>query len=196
MADESHSENPDVTQLLVDASRGDSEALKLVFPIVYEELKRTAHAQRRSSLPSDTLATTALVHEAYIKLVEGRPKKWEGRSHFFGVAAKAMRSILVDRVRAFRTRKRGGGWERLPLDDVVDALHTRGLDVIALNDALERLSEIDARSARLVELKYFAGLPLTDIAVMQGVSQTTAERDWEFARAWLRRGLAGPSNPP
>ncbi|MEM7167590.1 MAG: sigma-70 family RNA polymerase sigma factor [Planctomycetota bacterium] len=180
-----------VTQLLNQASGGDRESLDRVFAIVYDELKQLAHRQRPGQLSDHALQTTALVHEAYVKLVDSAVAGWESRAHFFGVAAKAMRSILVDHARARKTQKRGGERERVPLDEALDQLVERDLDVLSVNEALARLGKIDARKEQVVELRFFAGLENKDTAAILGVSHDTVERDWTFARAWLRRELAG-----
>ena len=179
-----------VTQLLHLACEGDRDSLDRVFQIVYDELKLLARRQRPASSSGNSMHTTALVHEAYLKLVDSSVN-WESRSHFFGAAAKAMRNILVDNARARKAQKRGGERSRVPLDDALDELQARDLDVLAVNDALGRLGAIDARKEQVVELRFFAGLGNEEAASILGVSHDTVQRDWNFARAWLRRELAG-----
>ena len=181
---------PDVTSLLRAWSEGDRTALDQLLPAVYQELHRQAERAMRAQPPGHTLQTTALVHETYLRLVNRDGADWNGRAHFFGVAAKAMRSILVDHARARLTAKRGGGAELVTLANVED---TGGheVDVLDLNDALERLAEQDPRKASLVELRYFAGLGIEEAASALGVSPATAKREWRVARAWLRRELGG-----
>ena len=179
-----------VTRLLNLASGGDRESLDRVFQIVYEELKQLARRQRPGSRSGHSIHTTALVHEAYLKLVDSNSSGFESRSHFFGVAAKAMRSILVDHARARKAQKRGGERTRVPLDDALDQLSERDMDVLSVNDALGRLGKIDERKEQVVELRFFAGLGNDETAQVLGISHDTVQRDWNFARAWLRRELA------
>jgi RNA polymerase sigma factor (TIGR02999 family) len=181
---------PDVTALLRAWSEGDRAALDQLLPAVYQELHRQAERYMRAQPAGHTLQTTALVHEAYLRLVSRAGAGWNGRAHFFGVAAKAMRSILVDHARARGTAKRGGGVEAITLTNVEDT-DGRGMDVLELNDALERLAEIDPRKGSLVELRYFGGLGIEEAAEALGVSSATAKREWRLARAWLRRELGG-----
>lgn len=178
----------DVTRLLAAAGRGDEAALPRVAELVYEELRRIAHHAIHGGNPAQTVNTTALVHEAYLRLA-GSETDWESRGHFLGVAAKAMRSILIDHARARRALKRGGGKRRIALDDVLDALDEQRVDVIALDTALGRLAEIDERKVRVIELRFFGGLDIEQTARVLGIGHATVERDWQFARAWLRREL-------
>ena len=180
--------DPDVTALLRAWSDGDREALDRLLPVVYRELHRQAERYMRAQSPGHTLQTTALVHEAYMRLAIRDNPQWNGRAHFFGVAAKAMRSILVDHARARGAAKRGGGANMVTLSNLEDT-DGRELDVLDLNDALERLSGLDPRKGSLVELRYFAGLSIEDAAESLGVSPATAKREWRLARAWLRREL-------
>ena len=179
---------PDVTALLRAWSDGDREALDQLLPVVYRELHRQAERLMRSQPPGHTLQTTALVHEAYLRLaIRDRPE-WNGRAHFFGVAAKAMRSILVDHARSRGAAKRGGGAHAVTLSNLEDT-DGQDLDVLELDDALERLAELDPRKGSLVELRYFAGLNIEEAAESLGISPATAKREWRLARAWLRREL-------
>ncbi len=187
----------DVTALLRAWSQGEQGALDELLPLVYGELRRLAARYLRTQRPGHTLQTTALVHEAYLRLVGpvGAGADWQGRAHFFGVAARAMRSILVDHARARQAAKRGGGVRALTLG-AADAAGARAdraaeseVDVVALDDALARLADMDARQARVVELRYFAGLSIEETALALGISHATVEREWRTARLWLRREL-------
>ncbi len=160
------------------------------FPAVYDELRRIAHRQLGRERREHTLGTTALVHEAYLRLVDQRRVVWRGRAHFFGVAAQVMRRILVDHARERHAAKRGGGLRQLTLGDADAAAAAQpGVDVLALHEALERLAALDADQARLVELRYFGGLSIEETAQALGVSPATVKREWAVARAWLRREL-------
>jgi RNA polymerase sigma factor (TIGR02999 family) len=182
--------NSDVTALLRAWSDGDSAALERLLPIVYRELHRQAERYMRAQPPGHTLQTTALVHEAYLRLAIRDHPDWNGRAHFFGVAAKAMRSILVDHARARSAAKRGGGAEPVTLANLEDT-DGQELDVLGLDDALRRLADLDPRKGSLVELRYFAGLTIEEAADSLGISPATAKREWRLARAWLRRELGG-----
>lgn len=180
-----------ITQLLRKWSEGDRAALDRLLPLVYDELHRQAARLMRRQVPGHTLQTTGLVHEAYLRLVDQKNVPSESRAHFFGVAAKAMRSILVDHARAQRAAKRGGAAARLPLEDAGEiAEKTPAVDVLALDEALSRLAELDSRKSRLVELRYFGGLSLEEAAAALGVSLATVKREWTTARAWLKRELS------
>lgn len=186
----------DVTGLLVAWSDGDSAALDTLLPVVYAELRRQARRALRREAAGHTLQPTALVHEAYLKLVDQRPNRWQGRAQFFGVAARCMRQVLVDAARTRRAAKRGGGARPITLGDaeglaVAPATggETVGDDVLALDAALTRLAELDPDQARVVELRYFAGLTLDDTAAALGISAATVSREWTVARRWLRREL-------
>jgi RNA polymerase sigma factor (TIGR02999 family) len=183
--------SPDVTALLRAWSEGDQTALDRLLPAVYEELHRQAERYMRAQPAGHTLQTTALVHEAYLRLVSREGPGWDGRAHFFGVAAKAMRSILVDHARARCAAKRGGGAEPVTLAGIEDSAgRAQDLDVLELDDALERLTELDPRKASLVELRYFGGLTIEAAAESVGISPATAKREWRLARAWLQRELS------
>ncbi len=183
-------DNDTVTRLLGQAASGDARATTELLPLVYEELRRMAAAFFAGERPGHTLQPTALVHEAYLKLV-GQPIEWASRGQFFCVAAKAMRNLLVDHARGRGRGKRGGGWQRInALSAVEDA--GRGadpLDVLALDEALGQLADLDERKARLVELRFFAGLTSDEAADSLGISRATAAEDWRMARAWLHRRL-------
>jgi RNA polymerase sigma factor (TIGR02999 family) len=183
----------DVTRVLESVRLGEPGAAEQLLPLVYDELRRLAAARLAREAPGQTLESTALVHEAYLRLVGSDPSKlWNGRGHFFGAAAEAMRRILVDRARDRQRLKRGGDRrhprERLDLMSIA-ADDARPDDLIDLDDALSRLALVDARAAELVKLRLFAGLTLDDAAAALGVVRRTAERDWAFARAWLIRRL-------
>lgn len=187
-----------ITPLLQAWGGGDPAAGERLFRAVYAELHgQAARAMRR--LPAGrTLQTTALVHEAYLRLADGRDLVWQGRGHFFGVAARAMRHVLVDHARARRAAKRGGGARPVTLGalDVPDAASDGraigAIDLLALHEALDRLAALDAEQARLVELRYFGGLSIEETAEALGVSPATVKREWAIARAWLRRELGAP----
>jgi RNA polymerase sigma factor (TIGR02999 family) len=185
----------DVTSLLVAWSEGDDEALAQLVPKVYAELHRLAHHQMRAERPGRTLQTTALVNEAYLRLVDTRRIRWESRAHFLGVAAQAMRRILVDAARARGARKRGGTSPRVSLNESLLPAPERGASLVALDDALTALATVDPRKSRVVELRYFAGLSVAETAAVLGVSAETVQRDWRVAKAWLLRELAGGAAP-
>jgi RNA polymerase sigma factor (TIGR02999 family) len=183
--------SPEVTRLLIDWSNGRREARERLLPIVYEELRRMAQRQMRQERTGHTLQATALVHEAYLKLVDQRRVSWRNRAHFFGVAAKMMRRILVDHARSHATEKRGGDWERLSLDEApliaVDAV----VDLVGLDGALDRLAVLDEQQAKVVELRYFGGLTIDETAEVLHISPATVSREWTVAKAWLFGELTG-----
>jgi RNA polymerase sigma factor (TIGR02999 family) len=182
--------NSDVTRLLSDWSNGDRRALDELLPLVYEELRHLANAYLRRERDGHTLQSTALVHEAFLRLVNQHNVQWQGRAHFFGIAAQMIRRILVDHARAQRAAKRGAGAVRLELDEALAVAQQRDLDLIALDDALERLATMDRRQSRIVELRFFAGLSVEDTADVMGISTATVKREWSSARAWLFREVA------
>src|SRR5215471_14453290 len=182
----------DVTQVLAAVERGEPQAVQQLFPLVYDELRKLAAQKLAHEKAGQTLQPTALVHEAYLRLVGGTPQRhWNGRGHFFAAAAEAMRHILVDNARRKRAAKHGGGRQRVPLDDVVPAPPEGTDDLLALDEALTRLAALDPEAAQVVHLRYFAGLSLDETAESLGMARTTAYRHWTFARAWLRKELAG-----
>ena len=182
---------PDVTALLISWGSGERSAADRLIPAVYAELHRQAARALRREGNDHTLQATALVHEAYLRLVDQRRVEWRNRAQFFGIAAEVMRRVLVDHARARLASKRGGGMQRLSLDEIGDVSNAGGdTDVLALHDALERLALLDADQARLVELRYFGGLNIEETADALGVSPATVKREWTLARAWLRRELA------
>jgi RNA polymerase sigma factor (TIGR02999 family) len=179
----------EITQLLVAWSNGHQEVLTELMPLVYDELRRLAAHHLRRERPDHTLQPTALVHEAYLRLVGQTQVHWQNRAHFFGIAANLMRQILVNHALSHRAAKRGGTALRLTLDEAADFSKEQGLDLVALDEALDRLAAIDARSARVVELRFFGGMSVDEMAEVLKVSHMTISRDWEFAKAWLLREL-------
>jgi len=178
-----------VTQLLDQASSGDDPAVAVLMPLVYDELRALAANYLRREQVGLTLTATALVNEAYLKLVAQRDANWKGRAHFFAVAAQAIRRILVDHCRTRRRAKRGGGLRRVTLHDSVAWDGQRDFEILELNDLLERLAELDARHARVVELRFFGGMTDREAAAVLGVSERTIRNDWRMARAWLLEQL-------
>jgi RNA polymerase sigma factor (TIGR02999 family) len=185
------SDQPNITELLVGYGRGDKESLDQLMPIVYDELRRQAARYLRHERPGNTLQTTALIHEAYVRLVDQRNVQWQNRAHFFGIAAQLMRRILVDHARTKKRAKRGGSDIRVSLGDATVAVKGQDLDVVALDEALERLAQIDAQQSRVVELRFFSGLTVEETAEVMGISNATVKRDWSMAKAWLHRELSG-----
>lgn len=180
----------DVTSLLADWRSGDKEALDRLLPLVYGELRRLAEAYLRRERPGHTLQPTALVNEAYLRLVGQQQVEWQSRAHFFGIAAQMMRRILVDHARAQNAGKRGGGLQRVTLDSSFDAEERREVDLLALDEALESLSKLDPRQSRIVELRFFVGLTLEETAEVIGVAPITVRREWNLAKAWLYREMS------
>ena len=179
----------DVTRLLSAIEQGDPEAAERLLPLVYDELRKLASQRLKQETPGQTLQATALVHEAYLRLVGGRDPGWDGRGHFFAGAAEAMRRILVDAARRKASTKRGGGRERRPLDEARVATEEEADDLLALDDALSRLAEADPVAARLVQLRYFAGLTTEQAAEVLGMSIRSAYSTWSYARSWLRGAI-------
>ena len=180
----------DITGLLLAWGGGDREALDRLMPLVYQELRLLARRQMRRERHADTLQTTALVNEAYLRLVDYVRVRARDRSHFLAIAAQAMRRILIERARSRRAGKRGRGAERLSLEDVAELADERAAELLALDEALHSLAAIDPRKSRLVELRYFGGLTTEEIADVLGVSPPTVERDWRTARIWLHREIS------
>ncbi len=175
-----------VTQLLRDIEQGDPQAAEQLLPLVYNELRRLASQRLSSEKPGQTLQATALVHEVYVRLVDvEKVQKWESRGHFFAAAAEAMRRILIDRVRDKGRLKRGGGWRRIRLDRVDLPIQEPPDDLLALDEALQKLAQEDPLCANLVKLRFFTGLTLADAASALGISRRSADRYWAFARSWL-----------
>jgi RNA polymerase sigma factor (TIGR02999 family) len=183
---------PDVTQLLVSWSGGDQAALEQLMPLVYGELRRVASSYLKRERSNHTLQSTALVHEAFLRLVNQRDVEWRNRAHFYAIAAQMIRRILVDYARSQHAEKRGAGAVKLALDEDAMAVPQQSdvdLDLLALNSALDRLSRLDARQSRIVELRFFAGLSVEETAEVMRVSPTSIKREWNTARAWLFREM-------
>jgi len=174
-----------VTKLLIDLSNGDRNAVDILLPVIYDELRKLAANYLRRERPDHTLQPTALVHEAYLRLVDQTRVNWQNRAHFFGVAAQIMRRLLVDHARRHNAEKRGQDFKKLSLDENIDRAVERSGELIALDDALKALAVFDEQKARMVELRYFGGLTLEETADVLGVTPTTIKRHWRFARAFL-----------
>jgi len=181
----------DVTALLAEFTKGNSDAGLKLIPVVYDELRRLANAYMRRERTGHTLQTTALVHEAYLKLLGQHSVDWQNRAHFFGIAANLMRRVLIDHARGHVREKRGGGAEVVPLDENFVFSPEHSQQFLELNTALERLAEIDARQAQIVEMRFFAGLTVEETAEALGISPKTVKRDWTVAKAWLHGELKG-----
>jgi RNA polymerase sigma factor (TIGR02999 family) len=182
----------DVTRVLSAMDQGDPQASRELLPLVYDELRRLAAHKMARECPGQTLEATALVHEAYVRLVDAeKVQQWSNRWHFFAAAAEAMRRILVERARHKRSLRAGGGQHRQDLADVEITVAGPDLDLLALHEALQKLEELDARKAELVKLRFFAGLTIEQAADALGVSTSTADNDWVFARCWLRLEMEG-----
>jgi len=181
----------EVTKLLLAWSEGDEEALDRLVPLVYDELRRLAHGYMRKEKAGHTLQTTALIHEAYLKLIDADKVQWQNRAHFFGVAARLMRQILVAAARERGYQKRGGGAEMVSLDEAMLIDEGQNDDLVALDEALAALAQFDARKARVVEMRFIGGLSEDEISVALDVSVETVRRDWRLAKAWLLWKLSG-----
>jgi RNA polymerase sigma factor (TIGR02999 family) len=182
----------EVTRILSAIEQGDPHAIEQLLPLVYDELRKLAAHRLAQEKPGQTLQATALVHESYLRLVDaGKAQQWQGRGHFFAAAAEAMRRILVEQARSKKRLRRGGEFQKRPLEEIEPAIAAPldDVDLLALNEALDRLEDASPRRARLVKLRYFAGFTLPEVAEMLGVSQSTAEADWTYAKAWLKREM-------
>ena len=179
----------DVTLLLSELQNGDQQAASKLMPLVYGQLRRLARGYMRREREEHTLQATALVHEAYLKLVKQRSVNWQGRSHFFGIAAQLMRRILIDHARGHLRQKRGGAEEVVPLDEALVFSPSQSAELLRLNEALERLTKFDSRQSRIVELRFFGGLSVEETADCLGISPKTVKRDWSMAKAWLHGEL-------
>jgi len=181
----------EITQLLIDWGKGDQAALERLMPLVYSQLRRLASNYLRRERVGHTLQPTALVNEAYLKLIDQKNAKWQNRAQFFGISAQLMRRILVDHARQRQAVKRGGSdQQRLSITSAqADVIHQPEIDLLALNEALDELAQMDPQQSRIVELKFFGGLSIDETAEVLGISHATIERDWKSARAWLRRQL-------
>jgi RNA polymerase sigma factor (TIGR02999 family) len=187
----------DITRLLAVLEKGDPHAAEKLLPLVYEELRKLAATKMAQEQPGQTLQATALVHEAYLRLVNGdKAPHWDGRGHFFAAAAEAMRRILIDHARCRLSQRRGGDARRVSLDGLDLAAPLPDDEVLAVDEALERLQQIDPRKAELVKLRYFAGLTIPEAAQTMGISVPTANRYWAYARAWLHEELADHDKEP
>ena len=181
----------DITRILESVSGGDPKAADELLPLVYGELRKLAAARMANESPNQTLQPTALVHEAWLRLSGNENVKWDGRAHFFGAAAEAMRRILIDSARRKRARRHGGGQKRLDIADVEIAAPGKEDELLAMNEALEKFAVVDPRKAELVKLRYFGGLTIEEAAQILEVSNQTAKRWWAFARAWLFHSMEG-----
>jgi RNA polymerase sigma-70 factor (ECF subfamily) len=180
----------EITQLLVEWSDGNQAALDKLYPLVYNELRRLAHGYLKRERKGHTLQTTALINEAYLRLVDQKHIQWANRSHFFGISAQIMRRILIDHARRYEYSKRGGGARRISLDEAAVVAKERGRQLLMLDEALNGLAQIDPRRSRVVELRYFGGLNNEEIAGVLKISENTVTRDWNMARAWLYQELS------
>jgi RNA polymerase sigma factor (TIGR02999 family) len=180
----------DVTQLLNKAQSGDKESLDKLLPLIYDELRRVAANQLRAERENHTLQATALVHEAYLRLLEQHEVDWQNRAHFFSIAAEMMRRILVNYAVQRNAKKRGDGVTRISLDDAISFSNDRkDLDLVSLDASLKRLAEVDAGAARIVELRFFGGLTIEEVAQVLDISESTVKREWKMAKAWLKTQL-------
>src|ERR1041385_4055768 len=185
----SEAQTHDVTQWLIDWSNGDQTALDKLVPVVEQELRRLAHHYMRAERQGHTLQTTALVNEAFVRLANRKRMQWQNRAHFFGIAAQLMRTILVDHARSHACAKRGGGADKLELNEALVVSQQKASEVIALDEALKELELIDPRQSRIVELRFFGGLTVEEAAEVMHVSPVTIKREWSTAKAWLYRNL-------
>jgi len=184
--------SPGVTQLLIDWSNGDENALKQLIPLVHEELRRVARRHMAHERAEHTLQATALVNEAYMRLVDVQRVKWQNRAHFFAMSARLMRRILVDFARSRRYQKRGGGAQKVTLDEALVVSPEPGSDLVRLDEVLTALAAVDSRKAQVVEMRFFGGLSVEETAEALHVSRDTVMRDWKLAKAWLLRELKTP----
>lgn len=192
--DKSENSASNITRLLVEWSGGDRAALDKLLPVVHAELQKLAHSfMRRERNPNHTLQTTALVNEAYLRLIDQRKVHWKNRTHFFGIAAQMMRRILIDHARRHEYAKRGGGSAKISLEEIAEVSDGKAAELVALDEALNELAAIDSRRARVVELRYFGGLNNEEIGAILNISVNTVVRDWNLARAWLYKNLSKTS---
>lgn len=181
----------EITQMLIELTDGNQEVVNHILPHIYDELKRLASSYLRRERSDHTLQPTALVHEAYMKLVDQKRVQWQNRAHFFGIAAQVMRRILMDHARKHQADKRGGEAEKLPIEEeILVVSHDRSAELVALDDALHTLASMDEQKAKIVELRYFGGLSIEETAEVMGVSVPTINRQWRMAKAWLYSQLA------
>ena len=184
-----------VTQLLKQWQEGNSEALEALIPLVYKELKRLAAGYLRRERPDHTLQSAALVNEAYLRLIDQNQTRWQNKAHFYGIAARMMRRILADHARGHNAAKRGAGMPELELDEAVAQAQARNLDLVGLEEALQKLEKLDRQQGRIVELRFFSGLSIEDTANVLAISPATVKRDWAAARAWLFREMDARPKP-
>ena len=180
----------EVTQLLIDWSKGDKAALERLVPLVHSELRRLARRHLAKEHPGHTLQTSALINEAYIRLIDQTTVQWQNRAHFFAVAAQVMRHILVDHARAYLCAKRGGGAQKVPLDEIEAISGKRAEELVALDDALSILAELDPRKTQIIELRFFGGLTIEETAEAMQISPKTVTREWRSAKAWLHQEMS------
>ena len=181
----------EITQMLIELTDGNQEVVNQILPHIYDELKRLASSYPRRERVNHTLQPTALVHEAYMKLIDQKRVQWQNRAHFFGIAAQVMRRILMDHARKHQADKRGGEAEKLPIEEeILVVSHEKSAELIALDDALQELAKIDEQKAKIVELRYFGGLSIEETAEVMGVSVPTINRQWRMAKAWLYSQIA------
>jgi RNA polymerase sigma factor (TIGR02999 family) len=190
------SDSDTVTRLLLDWGNGNQQALEELLPLIYDELRRLAHNFLYRERPGHTLQTTALVHEAYLKLIDQRDARWQNRTHFFAIAAQAMRRILIDSARKHVAAKRGRGGQKLSLDEVAILSLEPDVNLLALDEALNALAEIDPQQSKIIELRYFGGLTIEETAEVMKLSPATIKREWAMARAWLHQSLMGGDGAP
>lgn len=186
---------PDLTDLLLRWSAGDRTALEALTPVIYDDLRRLARALLSRESPGHTLSATALVHEVYLRLIDQRRVQWQNRAHFFGAAATIMRRVLVDHARGKLADKRGGSAPKIAIEDDIALVDGLAEEILDLDAALDALATVDPRKADVVQMKFFAGMTMPEIAAALGLSDATIERDWTLARAWLIRHLRGPGGP-
>jgi RNA polymerase sigma factor (TIGR02999 family) len=180
----------EITQLLLAWNQGDQTARDALLTLIYDELRRQARGYLRRERPGHTLQPTALVHEAYLRLIEPTQVSWQNRAHFFGIAARLMRQILINHAESRRAAKRGGDNQRISLGDVVQRADTPAVDLLELHEALRQLEQIDPPQGQIVELRYFSGLTIEEVAEVMNLSPATVKREWSTARAWLKRALS------
>lgn len=181
----------EITQLLVNWREGDQQAINALLPLVHDELRKLARSYMRRERADHTLQTSALVNEAYLRLGQGESPQWQNRTHFFAVAAQVMRHVLIDHARSYRYEKRGGGAQRVDMDDLHGMTDERASELIDLDEALSTLADLDHRKSRIIELRFFGGLNIDEVAEILELSPTTVQREWRAARAWLQRFLKG-----
>jgi len=184
----------EVTQLLINWSKGDKAALNDLVPLVQVELRRMAKRYMRREDPGHTLQTSALINEAYIRLIDQKDVEWQNRAHFFAVAAQVMRHILVDHARSHAYAKRGGGAHKISLDEAVVSTEQKAAELVALDDALKNLADLDPRKSQVIELRFFGGLSIEETAEVMKISSPTVQREWRSAKAWLRREMSKESD--